>query len=165
VCEDSRWEAPGTARSADVAELPGSSHLPSDLQGIAPPLSSRTCIGCHLCGEVLTGEWDVGGGGPHARVYHRRESTTQTPDVAIQQEASGELWGYPAQYGDIPKVKAFGGPLPDGVRGIEFTTEVEPDRGGHPRQPTWSGDRDGVVAVPGERAVKIRIVVTKNTQR
>lgn len=106
------------------------------------------------------------GGGAQGRVYHRRESDTQTPEVAAQQEASGELWGYPARYySDIPKVKAFAGPLPSGVRGIEFTTEVPPDSGGSPRQPTWSGDRDGVVPVPGKAAVKIRIVVTKNTQR
>jgi hypothetical protein len=121
----------------------------------------QDCIG----GVAFIRERGVGSVRPGGRVYHRKESATQTPDVAAQQEASGELWGFPAQYSDIPKVKAFGGSLPEGVRGIEFTTEVEPDRGGHPRQPTWSGERDGVVAVPGEEAVKIRIVVTKNTQR
>lgn len=41
---------------------------------------------------------------------------------------------------DIPKVKAYSGPLPDGKKGFEFTTDVKPDSGGHPFQPTWSGN-------------------------
>lgn len=104
-------------------------------------------------------------GASSGRVYHRRDSPTQTPDVARQQEQSGELWGRPSITSDIPKVKAYDGPLPDGVRGIEFTTDVEPDPGCPPGRPEWSGNpnpRPGVV-VEGD-VVKIRITVTKNTQ-
>lgn len=61
------------------------------------------------------------------RVYHRKESPTQTSDGAVQQETSGELWGYPSITSNRPKVKAYDGPLPDGERGIEFTTDVAPD--------------------------------------
>jgi hypothetical protein len=61
------------------------------------------------------------------RIYHRKESPTQTPETAKQQEISGELWGYPSITSDEPKVKAYDGPLRDGERGIEFTTDVDPD--------------------------------------
>ena len=46
------------------------------------------------------------------------------------------------------KVKAYDGPLPEGRRGIEFTTDLLPDAGGAPGLPTWSGDRTGPDADP-----------------
>jgi hypothetical protein len=72
------------------------------------------------------------------------------------------LWGFPARGSDIPKVKAFKGPLPLGVRGIEFTTEVAPDQNCPPGMAYWSGPRAGVI-VEGGRA-RISVVVVKNTQ-
>ena len=95
-------------------------------------------------------------------VYHRRESPTQEPEHAQKQERSGELWGSVAQFGLQPKVKAYEGNLPDGVRGIEFTTDTPPDFGCPPGQAFWSGPRDGVEVVAGY--AKIRITVVKNTQ-
>jgi hypothetical protein len=59
-------------------------------------------------------------------------------------------------------VKAFKGPLPLGVRGIEFTTEVAPDQNCPPGMAYWSGPRAGVI-VEGGRA-RISVVVVKNTQ-
>ena len=82
--------------------------------------------------------------------------------MARLQQESGELWGRHAVWGARPMAQAYGGPLPEGVRGIEFTTDVTPDPGGKPSLPTWSGPRAGVV-IEGEFA-KIRITVTKNTQ-
>lgn len=44
----------------------------------------------------------------------------------------GELWGQAARnfyYSDIPKVKAYWGPLPLGAQGFEFTAPVRPDYG------------------------------------
>jgi hypothetical protein len=94
--------------------------------------------------------------------YFRAESPTQSARDAIQQEASGELWGYPARGSDIPKVKAYAGRLPSGTRGIEFTTAVEPDSGCPPGKAFWSGPRPGVDVTKG--CAKIKITVTKNTQ-
>lgn len=96
-------------------------------------------------------------------VYHRKESRTQTVEDTAKQEASGEIWGKAPRGSDIPKVQAYSGPLKDGQRSIEFTTDVPPDRGGFPRLPEWSGPRDGV-AVDGEFA-RITVRITKNTQR
>jgi hypothetical protein len=96
------------------------------------------------------------------RVYHRHESPTQTVADAAQQVSSGEMWGFPARWSDIPKVKAYEGPLPENARGIEFTTDVPPDQNCPPGRAYWSGPRAGVF-VEGVRA-KIAVVVVKNTQ-
>jgi hypothetical protein len=96
------------------------------------------------------------------RVYHRLESPTQSLLDAARQQASGEIWGRAPRGSDIPKVKAYPGPLPAGRRGIEFITEAAPDDGCHPKRPEWSGPRSGVVVV-GDSAM-IQVVITKNTQ-
>ena len=95
------------------------------------------------------------------KVYHRLESPTQTAKDAEKQERSGELWGKAPRFSDIPAVKAYIGPLPEGCAGIEFTTETEPDAGTAPIEAWWRGPREGV-EVGGDWA-KIRIKVTKNT--
>ena len=95
--------------------------------------------------------------------FHRVESPTQTEKDAATQEQSGELWGRTPRAGAWPKVKAYVGRLPTGVRGVEFETEVEPDAGCPPGIALWTGPRAGV-AVEGEYA-KIQIRVTSNTQR
>lgn len=94
--------------------------------------------------------------------YHRVESPTQAPhDAHVQQQTHG-LGGRPARWSQTPKVKAYEGRLPEGARGIEFTTDVPPDRGSPPGQAVWSGPRPGVT-VEGDYA-KIRVHITKNTQ-
>ena len=103
------------------------------------------------------------GGAPRWLICHRRESPSQTPADAAQQEASNEIWGRPSIWSDIPKVKAYSGPLPEDVRGIEFTTDVPPDPGCAPGRPEWSGPRPGVVVESG--FAKLRCEVTRNTQR
>jgi hypothetical protein len=85
-------------------------------------------------------------------LYHRKESPTQTPEVARMQKESGEIWGGPARnflQSNLPKVKAYGGELeqqpPDQkCKGIEFLTAVEPDRCCRPGLVYWSGPREGV---------------------
>jgi hypothetical protein len=65
---------------------------------------------------------------PHGP-YHRVESPTQTPDDAVQQVVSGEIWGRAAKQGGLFLcVKAYPGALPAGKRGIRFTTAVPHDR-------------------------------------
>jgi hypothetical protein len=59
-------------------------------------------------------------------------------------------------------VDAYVGPLRDGEKGIEFTTDVPPNGNTAPGLARWTGPRDGVI-VEGNYA-KIKVRVTKNTQ-
>jgi hypothetical protein len=95
--------------------------------------------------------------------YHRIEnSRTQTETIAAEQQRTGEIWGRPGFGSSQPAVKAFVGPLPSGVRGIEFETDIPHDRDTPPGRTQWTGPRSGV-RVEGDFA-KIRVRVTKNTQ-
>ena len=49
--------------------------------------------------------------------------------------------GPPVRWSDRPKVKAYVGPLPPSRRGIEFTTDVLPDKNCPPTHAYWSGPR------------------------
>jgi hypothetical protein len=105
-----------------------------------------------------------GGEGSPKRLYHRIESPTQPAEIALVQRQTGKLRGYPALGSIIPKVKAYDGPLPEGKRGIEFTTDVPPDDGAAPGRPTWSGPRRGImfgVDDEGRDFVEIAVEVTK----
>jgi hypothetical protein len=95
--------------------------------------------------------------------YHRIESPTQTVADAARQEATGEVWGRSPRWGFKPKVKAFVGSLPRGARGVEFETDVAPDRGCPPGLALWSGPRAGVAVEDDYARIKVR--VTRNTQR
>jgi hypothetical protein len=66
------------------------------------------------------------------------------------------------RYDLAPTVRAYRGSLPSGARGVEFTTEVFPNS---PYGPIarWSGPRPGVWVE--EEFAKIRVLVTRNTQR
>jgi hypothetical protein len=59
--------------------------------------------------------------------YNRRESPTQTPATALQQVASGEVWGRTPRNGLGPAVQAYRGDL-QSRRGINFTTIIDPHR-------------------------------------
>lgn len=88
----------------------------------------------------------AGAGGSPGRYgpFHRLESTSQTVATGQKQAETGELWGLPARGSDRPTVKAYRGPLPAGLAGIEFYTNVSPDDGTPPFRASWSGPRDGV---------------------
>lgn len=98
----------------------------------------------------------------HRRIYHRIESPTQTREIAGRQAETSEIWGTMARYAHKPCVRAYKGPLPEGSRGVEFTTDVKPDRNSPPGQAYWRGPREGVI-VDGEFA-KIRVTILRNTQ-
>jgi hypothetical protein len=88
------------------------------------------------------------------------------PEVVRKIIESGELWGAAPRNifrSSIPKVKAYRGELPAGVKGIQFETEIPPDFGSVPDKPCWSNvpSRPGVV-VEGEFA-KIRVRIIKET--
>jgi hypothetical protein len=95
--------------------------------------------------------------------FHRKQSLSQPPEMAALQELSGEMWGRAPRFGIFPAVKAYGGPLPGGARGIEFYTNVQPDPFQLPHMPKWTGPRPGVQV--DDEFAKIACVVTKNTQR
>ena len=93
--------------------------------------------------------------------YHRPNYSADLIRLIIE---SGEFWGRPPRNSfksDIPKVKAYDGPLPPGLTGFEFETEIPPDEGCVPGKPIWSGHppRPGVI-VAGEWA-KIRVRILK----
>jgi RHS repeat-associated protein len=95
------------------------------------------------------------------RIYHR---LNDPPDVVAKVKESGELWGAPPRNtyaSDIPKAKAYDGPLPEGAFGFEFKNSTAPDVGHVPGQPVWSGNRPGVVTENGW--AKIKVEVTKDT--
>jgi|SRR4051812_7121544 hypothetical protein len=102
-----------------------------------------------------------------ARVYHRVQSPSQPPSVAALQEQTGEIWGsfnrdMMGGRSPFPSVDAYTGRLPEGKKGIEFTTDVPPDPNTPPRLARWTGPRDGVI-IEGDYA-KIRVTITRNTQ-
>lgn len=106
-------------------------------------------------------------GGERGPFFHRIESPTQPRGIVSVQEHTGTIRGYPALGSLIPKVKAYSGRLPEGKRGIEFTTDVLPDAGCAPGYPTWSGRRPGIrhhVDDEGRDYVEISVVITRHTQ-
>jgi hypothetical protein len=76
--------------------------------------------------------------------YHRKESPTQSIRIAALQESSLEVWGKEPRGSNIPAVQSYKRKLPDGSRGIEFDTYVEPNSDGHPHYASWSGERPGI---------------------
>jgi len=95
--------------------------------------------------------------------YHRLESPTQTKQTAARQVATQEIWGTIAKWGYAPTVKAYIGPLPTGVRGVEFTTPVPPRPNSHPTFEEWPQGYPGVRDVGGDY-VAIDADVHLNTQ-
>lgn len=94
------------------------------------------------------------------RSFHRLESPSQTPEVAKMQIDSREIWGGPARnflQGQLPKVKAYENELPEDKRGIQFTTDVAPDRGCRPGLAYWSGPREGVRVEDGYAKIAVKI--------
>jgi hypothetical protein len=98
-----------------------------------------------------------------AQLYHRIESPTQTSEDAIQQESSQEIWGKPARGSEMPKVKAYCGPLPTQQRGIEFTTDIDPDPGMPPGFAFWSGPREGVAVKEGFAILRVNALVNRQS--
>lgn len=100
-------------------------------------------------------------------VYHKVETTTQTPETAAMQQRSGEIWGKEPRLGGLgPSVNAYVGPLPAGARGIEFTTSIPPGSalpfpGGLAR---WYGDRQPGVSINDQGFAVLPVTILKNTQ-
>jgi len=103
---------------------------------------------------------------PRFGPYHRRSQLNPDENELIC--ASGEIWGRPRGNffaGTIPSVKAWDGPLPEGIVGVEFYTDVEPNPGSPPRWPEWSQGRPGVVVLERDELVAIKVLVTMRRDR
>ena len=100
---------------------------------------------------------------PH-QYYFRRESPTQTLQLARKVATDRELRGKTNRFSVLPSVDAFVGPLPDGEFGMEFATDVPPDPGSPPGRARWTGPRPGVRSftdADGVDWVAIPVTVTK----
>jgi hypothetical protein len=58
-------------------------------------------------------------------------------------------------------VKAWDGPLPAGIVGFEFYTNVEPDPGRPPGWPQWSEGRADVLVLDEKELVAIPVIVSR----
>jgi hypothetical protein len=93
--------------------------------------------------------------------FHRRQFD---PDENEKICASGQIWGRPPRYiyaGLFPAVKAWNGSLPEGIAGVEFYTNVQPDPGTAPSSPQWTEGHAGVIILEKGELVAIEVVVTK----
>jgi RHS repeat-associated protein len=89
--------------------------------------------------------------------FHRLDSA---PVVALI-VGSGEVWGTNPRnsvFSEIPSVKAYSGPLPTGLVGTEFYTDVAPTNG-HPTMPRWTLS-PGVTPVPGTNFIRMPVRVS-----
>jgi hypothetical protein len=94
--------------------------------------------------------------------FHRRSETK--PDENELIVSSGQLWGRPRRNffaGLFPAVKAWEGPLPEDVVGVEFFTNVPPDPWSVPGWPEWTEGSPEVIVLERGELVAIEIVVTK----
>ena len=93
--------------------------------------------------------------------YHRRSQHNPAENERIN--AAGQIWGRPrGNYfaGVVPCVKAWEGPLPEDIVGVEFYTDVEPDPWSVPGWPEWSQGRPNVVILEKDELVAIAVIVT-----
>ena len=73
---------------------------------------------------------------PHDPFHRVENPTTQTGAIAKLQETSREIWGLPARGSGQPSVKAYPGALTN-PRGVEFTTNIDPQPGSAPNEARW----------------------------
>jgi len=94
--------------------------------------------------------------------FHRRSFVNADENEKIC--VSGQIWGRPAgnfYQGIIPAVKAWNGPLPEGIVGVEFYTDVTPDPWSPPGSPEWTEGRPGVIVLEKRQLVAIPVIVTR----
>ena len=93
--------------------------------------------------------------GPYHRVQGQRENDLMQRTGMVGGRAPRNIFA-----GAIPKVKAFAGELPPGRTGVEFWTDVRPDEGRPPSQPSWSKGQPGVQELEND-LVAIAVIITK----
>jgi hypothetical protein len=102
----------------------------------------------------------------NSNVYHRLESSSQTPEIAKLQENSLEIWGGSSYVSGIPSIRAFRGSLPEGKKGIEFKTDTPPDDSSFPEMNLvyWSVGRSDVSLSPDGKMAILKILTIENRQ-
>lgn len=93
--------------------------------------------------------------------FHRRSHHNPAENELIS--ASSMIWGKPrGNYfaGLFPRVKAWEGPLPPDIVGVEFYTDIAPDPWSPPGWPEWTQGRPGVIILDEGELVAIPVVVT-----
>lgn len=70
-------------------------------------------------------------------MFNRVETPSQTREIAVLQVQSQEIWGRDGRQGRIAAVRAYMGNLGPEMRGIEFSTAIDPHRGGTPFEAHW----------------------------
>lgn len=97
--------------------------------------------------------------------YHRIEAGTkrsQSPDVALKQLHTQEIWGQSSYYTGTAAVKAKPGPLPEGANGVEFETDVPPTAGtSTDAESYWYHDQPDVTLDPTETFAKLKVKITR----
>lgn len=163
MAEPGAGDPGGLREASNTTQNPGQSQAgPRGPPTNNPPPTGPPASGC----ESGTGGGSPGTYGP----FNRQESQSQSPEVALLQQISGQLWGRIPRWGlDQPVVQAYRGPLPEGQRGIEFYTNVPPEPQAHslPNSADWRGPRDGVTTWTDQNGTdwaRIDINMTKNTQ-
>jgi len=74
-------------------------------------------------------------------IYCRKETKYQTPVDALLQVKTGEIWGTCGRFNYGPTVRGYAHPLAQGERGIDFTTEIQPEPNQGPLHVNWYADR------------------------
>jgi hypothetical protein len=92
--------------------------------------------------------------------FHRVQSPTQTKEVAKRQEKTREIWGQPARGSSLPSVKAYPGILSQ-ERGVEFTTDIEPNPGSAPNEARWYWNWNPGVELREEKGKEYACITVK----
>jgi hypothetical protein len=91
--------------------------------------------------------------------YYRYQDAADNELVATTGKVAGRAPRNISQ-SMFPKVKAYIGHLDDRP-GIEFTTDVEPDRGSPPGTAYWSEGTEGVEVLERNELVAIAVTIVK----
>jgi hypothetical protein len=94
--------------------------------------------------------------GPFRRL---KNDSTQTPEVAVEQLRSGQLWGKPIARD--PVIKAHAGKLEDDEEGLEFWAPVPPDNP-HGMRVYWR--YAGPYVEISNEIAKLTVFITRVTQ-
>lgn len=143
-----------TGRSYDPSAVRARGDGSGVFSGSFSDFAATRAVTPRLTGDAGSVRLPGGGADPPGQYgpFHRLHSPTQTDDVLAQQLDSGEIWGHAARGSDIPSVKAYTGPLPEGRAGVEFYTSAPPTPigpGPAPQVRWYQGDR-GVFPVDDE---------------
>jgi hypothetical protein len=98
--------------------------------------------------------------GPFHRLLAPKVQDTET---VVKQLLSGEIWGYPANWGGTPAVKAYYGELDPTADGIEFWSFQAPEAP-HAHRVYWRTDGPFVTIDKVNNVAKLHVAFVRITQ-